>query len=130
MAELNADHHAWFMQAYEAQFLDHNSSSQADFDELVASQMNVITTAHWLQQHILRHYNFEPKQTFCVLSGLDKTLWRSVPREPLRRGGRPVCFLVEGPVTDPRKNVAQTVRTAGRARSVLPMGRLHSSTAR
>ncbi len=110
LAELNADHYAWFMQAYESQFLDHNSSAQADFDELVASQINVITTAHWLEQHILRHYNFEPKQTFCVISGLDKTLWRSVPREPLRPGGRPVRFLIEGPVTDRRKNVARTVR--------------------
>jgi hypothetical protein len=98
------------MQAYESQFLDHNSSAHAEFDELVASQINVITTAHWLEQHILRHYNFEPKQTFCVISGLDKTLWRSAPRQPLRAGGRPVRFLVEGPVTDRRKNVARTVR--------------------
>jgi len=110
LAELDADHYAWFMQAYESQFLDHNSPAQADFDELIASQMNVITTAHWLEQHILRHYNFEPKQTFCVISGLDKALWRSVPREPLGPGGRPVRFLVEGPVTDRRKNVARTVR--------------------
>jgi O-antigen biosynthesis protein len=110
MAELNADHHAWFMQAYEGQFFELDSSSQADFDELVASQMNVITTAHWLQQHIQRHYSFESKQTFCVISGLDKSLWKPMPRAPLRPGGRPVRFLVEGPVVDPRKNVAQTVR--------------------
>ncbi|HKM53848.1 MAG TPA: glycosyltransferase [Isosphaeraceae bacterium] len=110
MAELKADHHAWFMQAYEAQFLELNSPAQADFDELAASLMNVIAIAPWLQQHILRHYNFEPKQTFCVLNALDKTLWKPVPREPPRRGGRPVRFLVEGPVNDPRKNVAQTVR--------------------
>src|SRR5262245_41082352 len=45
MAELNADHHAWLMQAYESQFLEPNSSAQADFDELVSSRMNVITTA-------------------------------------------------------------------------------------
>ena len=80
LAGLNADHYAWFMQAYEGQFLELNSPAQADFDELAASQMNVITTAHWLQQHILRHYNFEPKQTFCVISGLDRTLWKPVPR--------------------------------------------------
>jgi hypothetical protein len=110
LAELKADHQAWFMQAYESQFSALNSPEQADFDELVASQMNVITTAHWLQQHILRHYCFEPKQTFCVISGLDKALWRPMPRVPLRPGSRPVCFLVEGPVTDPRKNVAHTVR--------------------
>jgi hypothetical protein len=110
LAELTADHHAWFMQAYESQFSALNSPEQADFDALVASQMNVITTARWLQQHILRHYHFEPKQTFCVLSGLDKTLWRPEPRIPLGPQSRPVCFLVEGPVTDPRKNVAHTVR--------------------
>ena len=109
LAGLKADHHAWFMQAYEAQFLDLNASSQVDFDELVASRMNVITTAHWLQQHILRHYAFDSKQTFCVISGLDKTLWKPMPREPFR-GHRRVRFLVEGPVIDPRKNVAQTVR--------------------
>jgi hypothetical protein len=110
MAELNADHHAWFMQAYEAQFLEWNSPVQADLDELAASRMNVITTAQWLQQHILRHYNVEPKQTFCVLSGLDQGLWKPQPRPPLRAGGRPVRFLVEGPIIDPRKNVAQSLR--------------------
>src|SRR5271166_4221019 len=78
IAALNSDHYAWFMQAYEGQFLAENSPAQADFDELVASQMNVITIAPWLQQHILRHYNFEPKQTFCVLNALDKTLWKPV----------------------------------------------------
>ena len=109
LAGLKADHHAWFMQAYEAQFLGLNDSTQVDFDELVASRMNVITTAHWLQQHILRHYAFDSKQTFCVISGLDKTLWKPMPREPLRAHRR-VRFLVEGPVNDPRKNVAQTVR--------------------
>jgi glycosyltransferase involved in cell wall biosynthesis len=110
MAEVSAEHHAWFMQAYESQFIDPNSPAQADCDELIASQINVITSAHWLEQHVLRHYNFEPKQTFCVISGLDKSLWRSVPRDPLRPGGRPVCFLVEGPATDRRKNVARTIR--------------------
>ena len=110
LADFDADHHAWFMQAYEGQFLDLNAPAQADFDELVAGQLNVITTAHWLQQHILRHYNFEPKQTSCVISGLDKSLWKPVPREPLRPGGRPVHFLVEGPASDPRKNVARTIR--------------------
>ena len=109
LAGLKADHHAWFMQAYEAQFLDLNASSQVDFDELVASRMNVITTARWLQQHILRHYAFDSKQTFCVISGLDKTLWKPMPREPLR-GHRRVRFLVEGPVIDPRKNVVRTLR--------------------
>ena len=103
LAGLKADHHAWFMQAYEAQFLDLNDSTQVDFDELVASRMNVITTAHWLQQHILRHYAFDSKQTFCVISGLDKTIWKPMPREPLRAHRR-VRFLVEGPVNDPRKN--------------------------
>ena len=93
------------MQAYEGQFLEQNSPAQADFDELVASQMNVITIAPWLQQHILRHYNFEPKQTFCVLNALDKTLWKPVPREPPRAGGRPVRFLVEGPVTIPARTL-------------------------
>jgi glycosyltransferase involved in cell wall biosynthesis len=110
MAELNADHFAWLMQAYEGQFHEPNNPAQADFDELVASQLNVITTAHWLQQHILQHYNFEPKKTFCVISGLDKSIWKPMPRETLRPGGRPVCFLVEGPFVDPRKNVARTVR--------------------
>jgi len=110
LAELNADHHAWFMQAYEGQFFELNSPAQADFDELIASQMNVITTARWLQQHILRHYDFETKQTFCVISGLDKSLWKPWPRAPLRPGGRPVQFLVEGPVSDPRKNVVHTIR--------------------
>lgn len=110
LAELKSDHYAWFMQAYEGQFFELNSPAQADFDELVASQMNVITTAHWLQQHILRHYHFEPKQTFCVLSGLDKAMWKPVTRAPLGRGGRRVRFLLEGPVTDPRKNVGHAVR--------------------
>jgi glycosyltransferase involved in cell wall biosynthesis len=110
MAEVNADHHAWFMQAYESQFIDPISPAQADFDELIASQIHVITSAHWLEQHVLRHYVFKPRQTFCVISGLDKSLWRSVPREPLRPGGRPVCFLVEGPATDRRKNIARTIR--------------------
>jgi hypothetical protein len=110
LAELKAEHHAWFMQAYEGQFLELNSPAQADFDELVGSQINVITTAHWLQQHIVRHYQLEPKATFCVLSGLDKTLWKPVSRFALRPGGRPVRFLVEGPTTDPRKNTARTVR--------------------
>jgi hypothetical protein len=110
MVELKADHYAWFMQAYESQFLELVSPAQADFDELVASQINVITTAHWLEEHILRHYNFEPKRTFCVISGLDKTLWKPVTREPLRPGGRPVNFLIEGPVHDQRKNVAQSLR--------------------
>jgi hypothetical protein len=71
--------------------------------------MNVITTAHWLEQHIQRHYAFDSKQTSCVLSGLDKTLWKPVAREPLS-GRRRVRFLVEGPVIDPRKNAARTVR--------------------
>jgi hypothetical protein len=110
VADLNADHHAWFMQAYEGQFFALNSPAQADFDELVASQMNVITIAHWLEDHILRHYGFEPKQTFCVPIGLDATLWKPVLREPLRRGGRGLCFLVEGPVNDPRKHLAPTIR--------------------
>lgn len=110
LVDLNVDHCAWFMQAYEGQFLDLNDPRQADFDELVAAEMNVITTAYWLQQHILRHYRFEPKQTFCVISGLDKTLWKPVSRDPLSRGGRPVHFLVEGPPLDLRKNVAQTLR--------------------
>jgi glycosyltransferase involved in cell wall biosynthesis/GT2 family glycosyltransferase len=110
LAELNADCHAWFMQAYEAQFLERNARGQAEFDELIAGQMNMITTARWLQQHILRHYNVEPKQAFFVLSGLDKTLWKPWPRARLKARGRPVEFLVEGPVTDPRKNVAQTIR--------------------
>jgi hypothetical protein len=110
MVEFKADHYAWFMQAYESQFLDFNAPAQADFDNLVASQINVITTAHWLEEHILRHYTFELKRTFCVVSGLDKTLWRRVSRPELRAGGRPVCFLVEGPVTDPRKNVVRTIR--------------------
>lgn len=110
LADLRADHHAWFMQAYEAQFLDLNAPTQADFDELVAGQLNIITTAHWLQQHILRHYNFEPKQISCVVSGLNKAMWTRVPRQPLRAGGRPVHFLVEGPASDPRKNVAGTIR--------------------
>ena len=110
MVELNADHYAWFMQAYESQFLELNSPVQADFDELVASQVNVITTAHWLEQHILRHYNFEPRRTFCVISGLDKAVWKSMPREPLQPGGRPVRFLVEGPLHDPRKHVVETLR--------------------
>jgi hypothetical protein len=110
MADLDADHYAWFMQAYECQFLKWNIPMQADFDELVAAEMNVITTASWLQQHIQRHYSFEPKQTFCVISGLDKSLWRPVTREPLGRGVRPVRFLVEGPPYDDRKNIPQTVR--------------------
>ncbi len=110
LVELHADHYAWFMQAYEGQFLELNTPAQADFDELVASELNVVTTAHWLRQHILRHYNFEPKQTSCVVSGLDKSLWKPVPRDPLRPGGRPVHFLVEGPPADPRKNVARTIR--------------------
>lgn len=110
MADLDADHYAWFMQAVEGQFAEPNSEAQQKFDEVVASQMNVITTAHWLRRHIERHDTIEPKQTFCVLSGLDKTLWRPMARVPLRRGRRPVRFLVEGPTIDPRKNVAQTVR--------------------
>jgi hypothetical protein len=109
LVELDVDHCAWFMQAYEGQFLGLNHPSQADFDELVAAEMNVIATAYWLEQHILRHYRFEPKQTFCVISGLDKTLWKPVLRDPLGRGVRPVRFLVEGPPHDPRKNIAQTV---------------------
>jgi hypothetical protein len=107
---LSADHYAWFMQAYEGQFYPLNSPEQADFDELVASQMNVITTAHWLQEHVRRHYCVEPKQTFCVLSGLDKALWTRVQRRTPKRDGRGVRFLVEGPVSDPRKNTAQTIR--------------------
>jgi glycosyltransferase involved in cell wall biosynthesis len=110
LLDLDVDYCAWFMQAYEGQFLDLNDPRQADFDELLAAEINVITTAYWLQQHILRHYSFEPKQTFCVISGLDKALWKPVPRDPLGRGNRPVRFLVEGPTVDPRKNVAQTVR--------------------
>lgn len=110
MADLNADHYAWFMQAVEGQFAEAGSESQQKFDELVSSQMNVISTAHWLRRHIERHYSIEPKRTFCVLSGLDKTLWRPMARMPLRRGRRPVRFLVEGPTVDPRKNVSQTVR--------------------
>ncbi|WP_169978047.1 glycosyltransferase family 4 protein [Tautonia rosea] len=110
MADLDADHYAWFMQAVEGQFAEPNSDAQQKFDEIVSSQMNVITTAHWLRRHIERHYSVEPKQTFCVLSGLDKTLWRPMARVPLGRGRRPVRFLVEGPTVDPRKNVAQTVR--------------------
>jgi len=109
LAELNSDRHAWFMQAYEAQFLEPNASAHFDLDELIASQMNVITTAHWLQQHIQRHYAFDSKQTFCVISGLDKTLWKPMPREPLS-GRRRVRFLLEGPIIDPRKNVARTLR--------------------
>lgn len=110
VADLDADHHAWFMQAYEGQFSEHNAPAQVDFDELIHSRMNVITSAHWLQQHIQRHYSFEPKQTFCVLSGLDKSLWKPTPRRPPGPGGDRVCFLVEGPVTDPRKNTARTIR--------------------
>ena len=72
--------------------------------------MNVITTAHWLEQHILRHYSFQPKRTFCVISGLDKSLWKPVPRDS--SPGRPgrSHFLVEGPASDPRKNVAPVIR--------------------
>ncbi|WP_161602407.1 glycosyltransferase family 4 protein [Tautonia marina] len=110
MADLDADHYAWFMQAVEGQFAEPNSEAQQKFDEVVSSQMNVITTAHWLRRHIERHYTIEPKQTFCVLSGLDKTLWREMPRVPPGRGRQPVRFLVEGPPLDPRKNVAQTIR--------------------
>jgi glycosyltransferase involved in cell wall biosynthesis len=110
LAELKSDHHAWFMQAFEGQFFPVNIPEQGEFDEMVASQMNVITTAHWLQQHILRHYHFEAKQTFCVISGLDKTLWKTAAGPSLDPGRRSVRFLVEGPVSDPRKNTAQTVR--------------------
>ena len=110
LAELKADHYCWFMQAFEGQFFPVDIPEQAEFDEMVASQMNVITTAHWLQQHILRHYHFEAKQTFCVISGLDKSLWKPASRPALGPGRRPVRFLVEGPVSDPRKNTAQAVR--------------------
>jgi glycosyltransferase involved in cell wall biosynthesis/GT2 family glycosyltransferase len=109
LAELNADRHAWFMPVYESQLLEPSSYGQADFDELLASQLNVITTARWIQQHILRHYDVAPKQTFCVLGGLDRTLFKRWPRAPLKANGRSVRFLVEGPVTDPRQNVAQTI---------------------
>ncbi|RUL84934.1 glycosyltransferase [Tautonia sociabilis] len=110
LADLEADHYAWFMQAVEGQFFGPHTPEQADFAELVSARMNVITTAHWLQRHVERHLSPEPRQTFCVVSGLDKELWRPMSREPLRPGGRPVRFLVEGPPTDPRKNVVQTVR--------------------
>jgi glycosyltransferase involved in cell wall biosynthesis len=109
-AELEADRYAWFMQAYEGQFLAYDAPDQDRFDELVSSRLNVITTAHWLEQHIKRHYSIEPKQTFCVLSGLDKDLWKPVRRETPRPGGRQVCFLAEGPAFEPRKNVSHTIR--------------------
>ena len=110
LAELKSEHHAWFMQAFESQFFPIHHPWQAEFDDLLASQMNVITTAHWLQQHILRHYNLASKQTFCVISGLDKSLWNPATRPERELGKRPIRFLVEGPVGDMRKNAGQTVR--------------------
>jgi glycosyltransferase involved in cell wall biosynthesis len=110
LADLEAEHYVWFMQAFEAQFFSPHAEEQAKFDELVSSQMNVIAIAPWLQRLAERHYNLEPKRTFCVLNPLDKSLWRPMARVPLRKGRRPVRFLVEGPSTDPRKNIVPTVR--------------------
>jgi O-antigen biosynthesis protein len=109
LAELEAEHYAWFMQGYERQFLAQHAPISAVCDELFSSEINVIATALWLKEHMIRHYNTDPGRTFYVVSGLDKKLWRPGSREHAGAGGQPVTFLVEGPVHDPRKNVARTI---------------------
>ena len=108
LADLHADRYAWLMQAVEAQFFERDDPARADHDALVSADLNIITTARWLRDHAQRHFGAPSERTSCVLSGLDRDLWRPAGRS--HRGDGPVRFLVEGPPGDPRKNTLRTIR--------------------
>lgn len=97
-AEFEAQTYALFMQAMENSFYNWGHPHQALYESLMNSHaFPSITTARWM-------LNYASRPACYFLCGLDKSLFHS--QTPLvAREGRPIQFLIEGPLSDPRKNV-------------------------
>lgn len=108
LPELDARAYAFFAQALESQFYLPNDFAQEAYEHLMGSGLPVVSIAHWLSEHFVRHFGVPAERVQTVLNPLDRSLWR--PASPMVPRGDRLRFLVEGPSTDARKNIGATVR--------------------
>jgi glycosyltransferase involved in cell wall biosynthesis len=101
-SRLQAKTYALFMQALESSFYEWGNPRQEIYDRLVgANVFPSITTARWT-------LNYASQPAFYFLAGLDRSIFK--PTTPfLQRGANEVRFLLEGPISDARKNIKQAI---------------------
>ena len=114
LSRLRARTYAIFSQALEAQFYAPGAWEQKWVERMVQSEIPVITIANWLRHHFVTHFGVPEERVCTVLNPLDPALWRpTAPTYPKNDGA--VRFLLEGPSSDPRKNVKPTIELLERA---------------
>jgi glycosyltransferase involved in cell wall biosynthesis len=94
--------HALFMQAWESAFYAWGDPEQEKYEFLLdAHAFPSLGTARWM-------LNYASRPAYYFLAGLDRSLFQPMRPAISRREGR-VRFLVEGNITETRKNVRQTL---------------------
>ncbi len=94
--------YALFMQALESSFYRWGDIRQDIYDHLIESNaFPSITSSRWL-------LNYSSKPAFYFLAGLDRSVFK--PVSPLiERDSKRVRFVLEGPITDCRKNIREAI---------------------
>lgn len=113
LSEFEAGTYALFAQALESQFYRPGDREQDDCNRLLGAGIPVVTIAHWLRDQFTRRLGVPQPLVRTVLNPLDKAHFRPTKPKYAKRSG--VRFLVEGPSTDERKNVATAIELLERA---------------
>lgn len=96
-----------FLQAFEGQFYPWNDREQYLFEIIIQSCPYILTISNWLQQTV-SSMKKGAGRVECILNPLDFLFWHEkIPRFP-KNLSKP-RFLIEGPVSDTRKNIPQTI---------------------
>lgn len=95
--------YALFMQALEGAFYRWGDPEQDVYDYLIESNVfPCITIARWL-------VNYASKPAYYFLYALDKSIFRPTPPLVQHKDEKELIFLLEGPISDPRKNLIHAI---------------------
>lgn len=110
---LNAKRYIYFVQAIESQFYEDKSSIMSVWADMTYTMpFHIITEATWIKNYLFERYNHCAD---LVLNGIRKDLYFGEDESYEKRSKGKLRVLIEGPVTDWRKNILRTVELCKRS---------------
>ncbi|WP_308639868.1 glycosyltransferase family 4 protein [Paenibacillus silvisoli] len=103
--QLAAERKIYFVQSIESRFYPEGSAEYGAALQTYTLPFIYMTEARWIQQWLLQHHGH---QTIYVPNGIDETLF--FPVEPIEPRRDKVRVLLEGPIANPLKGMAEAFR--------------------
>lgn len=105
--KINAKTYSYFVQAVESQFMDDRERKYIPIAELTYTlPLQFLTEATWIKDYLMDKYA-QPAQ--LILNGIRKDLYLGHDEVVEKRDEKKLRVLIEGSVTDWRKNVPLTI---------------------